>query len=254
MKNKYFTAVTLIIVCLLFSTSSYSQFSEGELTVDLDEIIRLNLQAMGGISNIEKIKDVKVVLEVDSPYLKGENTLWIDDNERFRMDAKTNGMTSSIVINGEKGWANNTNGGVDIIPPEYLNNMKSQFISQLETFKSPLYGYDPKNSKARYIGDENKDGFSYRKVSISANDDPDMNTNVFIDPATNYVRFLVRETPQGKQEIVLDSYKRVGGVLLPHVITSKFNGQLQSKLTVKSIDLAPKFDSGIFEELKPKKK
>jgi outer membrane lipoprotein-sorting protein len=252
-----FLKISIMAIALMISANTLiAQFGDSSdpfsQTITVDELINSNINAMGGAQNISNIKGVKLDMEVSARGRSGINEILIDGTGNYKMVSKMGERTDAIIINGGKGWNVATDSTVIEMAAPQVNQFVQQIEMQVQTIKSPLFGYNPNNTNAEYAGIENRKGVAYHKLEMSPKAAPTQKQFLYINPTTYFVDYLEMPSPQGKLQIVFDDYKRTSNISAPMSITSKLDGNIQNMIKLKNVKINPKFSAEEFQIPKPK--
>jgi hypothetical protein len=225
--------------------------SAESLKMDSKTLIAKNIEAMGGKGRISAMDNMKVVFDAQSPQLMGEITIWVKDGENYRMDVSQGKEfpVNSLIVTPTIGMGNNPQGGIDTLRPEALSAYRGQFINQTSIFKSPLYGYDPQNTIADYVGMENRDGKKYHVVEVAPVEMAAQKSKIYIGEKDYFVNYIVTQAQGGEIVVELTDYKNSDGISYPGNITSKYNGQVQNSFKLKELQVKPTYPKGLFQSI-----
>ena len=211
----------------------------------VDEIINKNIEAMGGKSNIDKIKSVYYENSMEAMGNSGPSTLTILNGKGYRLEFEINGQKMVQVYTADKGgWAINPfGGGTDPqpMPEDQYKGGKDQI-----DIGGPLYNYAAKGNKVELLGKED----SAYKIKETNKDN--VVTTYYIDPTTYYIKKAVQTGSMMGQDVEItrtpSNYKKTDfGVVIPYTIDISFGGQFSLTTTVKKVEFNKDVDPKIFE-------
>jgi outer membrane lipoprotein-sorting protein len=213
----------------------------------VDDIIKKNTEARGGLQKIKAIKSLKMTgkINLTGPGVELPLTIQQKRPGSFRMDATFQGQQVVQAYDGETGWA--INPGVS--DPEKMAGDDLKEAQEQADLDGALIDYKEKGHTVELLGKEDVEGTpAYKlKVTLKSGDV----RYVYID-AANSLELKVtakRRSPGGEQEVDIypGNYKPVAGVLFPHSIEQKIGGQTQVQITIEKIDIDAPIDEAIFK-------
>ena len=232
-------------VSLLFLTISFTSAQ------NLDKILDNHFNAVGQ----DKLAKVKTITSKGNVVQMGMNLPFVLIQKKpfmIRMDAEIQGSKFVQAYDGEHGWmiapwAGNPD--AQDMPIEQIKAMKD-----MSDIDGDLYNWKKKGYNANLIGKEELDGKPVFKVKlIKDNGDEYM---YYID-AEKYVvlRTDIKTNVQGtdvNSSTLYSDFKPVEGILLPHTMESKMNGQVVSRIEFDSYKINETVDNAVFAKPAPK--
>jgi outer membrane lipoprotein-sorting protein len=244
LKRAFVLSVSLVV---LFCIQSRAQ--------TVDELIKKNTDARGGVQKIKAIKSIKASGKVTEQGLELPITLQQKRPGMVRIDATFQGKSLVQAYDGETGWKIDPFQGSP--EPEKMAGDDLKEAQEQADLDGPLIDYKQKGHTVELIGKEDMEGTPVYKLKITLKNG-DIR-NVFLD-AENYLELRVsakRKTPGGELEIdqYVGNYKPVNGVMFPFSIESKVRGQSVAQITIEKIETDVAIDDSIFKmPAKPQEK
>jgi outer membrane lipoprotein-sorting protein len=213
----------------------------------VDDLIKKNIDARGGIQKIRAIKTIKVTAKISQGGLEFPLTIQQKRPAMVRMDFTLQGKTQSGGYDGETGWKIDPFQGSS--EPEKIAGDDLKDFQEQADMDGALIDYKAKGHTVELIGKEDMEGSPvYRlKLTLKSGDV----RNLYLD-AENYLDLKVsskRKTPGGELEIeqYLGNYKPVAGVMFPFSIETKVRGQSVNQITIEKIETDVAIDDSIFK-------
>src|SRR5262245_38190574 len=219
-------AVTLLLpLTVLFCVQASAQ--------TVDELIKKNIDAKGGVQKTRAIKSVKISAKVIQGGLEIPLTIQQKRPAMVRTDVTIQGKTATGAYDGETGWKIDPFQGSS--EPEKVAGDDLKDLQEQADIDGPLVDYKEKGHKVELVGKEDVEGTpAYRlKLTLKSGDV----RNIYLD-AENYLELKInakRKTPGGEVEIdqYVGNYKPVEGILFSHSIDTKVKGQTVAQITIE---------------------
>jgi hypothetical protein len=218
-----------------------------------DDIISKYIQKVGGT---EKWNLVKSMISAGNSQLMGQEfpyTVSSKSPNLNRLDVTAMGQTLIQAYDGKTAWTINPfqgSGKPEIMSPELTKAFSSQ-----NQIRPSLFDLSAKGLKSTIIGKENVGAVACDKIEITHPEgDKDY---YFFDPSTSLL-VLIRKTATGGQltgktaDSYLSDYRDEQGLLIPHIIEIKVDGQVFSKNITNSVKINTPVDSKLFDFPKDK--
>ena len=219
----------------------------------VDEIISKNIEALGGASTIKAVKTIKSTgrVVIQGGMMEGSFVLYQSRPNNFLLEVDMMGNILTQGYDGKTAWQNQPvafggSGKAEPMP----ESIAKTFIDSTD-FDGPLMDYRKKGHKVELLGKEDMEGTEVFRLKLGLKSGREM--TVFID-AENYVQLKVsnREfNPQFGAEVdseqLMGDYKAVGGMMVPHSIETKMNGQTFVQLVIDKIELNTEVNSQMFK-------
>ena len=223
----------------------------------VDDIIKKNIEAHGGLQKIKAIKSVKVTGKV-LPSNIGQDIPIVIQQKRpnfVREDFTFQGKTQTRAYDGTTGWKIDPFQGSS--EPEKVAGEELKDIQEQSDMDGSMVDYKEKGNTVELIGKEDLEGTPVYKIKLTLkNGDV---RYIYID-AENYLELKTtskRQTPGGEVELdnYMSNYKPVNGVLIAHSIENKVKGQTVSQITFDKVEMDVPIDDSIFKmPVKPEEK
>ena len=213
----------------------------------VDELIKKNTDAKGGLQKLKAIKSVKATAKVVQQGLEIPIIIQQKRPKLVRVDVTFQGKTQTMAYDGESGWKTDPfQGSPD---PEKIAGDDLKEAEEQSDLDGPLIDYKEKGHTVELIGKEDLEGTPAYKLKLTLkNGDV---RSIYLD-AENYLELKVtskRKTPGGELEVdqYLGNYKPVNGVLFAFSIESKVKGQTAAQITIEKIETDVAIDDAIFK-------
>ncbi|MFY9553082.1 MAG: hypothetical protein WAV47_00030 [Blastocatellia bacterium] len=213
----------------------------------VDELIKKNIDAKGGIQKIKAIKSVKVTARFIQQGLEIPIVIQQKRPNLTRMDMTFQGKSMVQAYDGSSGWKIDAFQGSS--EPEKIAGDELKDAQEQADMDGALVDYKEKGHTVELIGKEDVEGTPAYKIKLTLkNGDV---RNIFID-AENFLDLRVnakRKTPGGEIEIdqYLGNYKPVSGVLFAFSIETKVKGQTVNQITIDKAETDVAIDDSIFK-------
>ena len=237
MKNKI--AIFLLISFILFSTHIFSQ--------TVDEIISKNIETKGGLQKLKSIKSMKMTGKVFTGGFEMSMTLWAKRPNKSRMETVFQDQKTVQAYDGEKAWQINPFMGSN--EPQEIKGLQAEDLKERADFDGPLIDYKKKGHKVEFMGKEDLEGTEVYKLKVTMKS----GRVVYIYLDTDSCIELKQSTTlnyQGTEylvETIFGDYKEVGGIMMPHSIETRINGQTQAQITIEKVEFNIEIDDSLFK-------
>lgn len=233
-------AVTsLLSIAILFCIQASAQ--------TVDEVIKKNIDAHGGVQKLKAVKSIKATGKIIQQGIEIPITLQQKRATMVRMDITFQGKSMVQAYDGETGWKIDPFQGSS--DPEKVAGDDLKDLQEQSDIDGALVDYKAKGHTVELLGKEDVEGTPAYKLKLTLkNGDV---RNIYVD-ADNYIELKVtskRKTPGGEVEIdqYLGNYKPVNGLLFPFSIESKLKGQTVSQIVLDKIELDTAIEDSIFK-------
>ncbi len=236
MTNKTLNSLLIIIFALIFYSCSQSP----------DDIIDKSIKASGGEEAYKNLKSISCSMKTTVLNFELMSNLFFKLPDKMRAEYIFQDKKGIGIINGNTGWSYSDT----IIPLDEvaLNTLKSQMESQLEFFINPLYNYPKKGLKVEYVGDEKLDGKDVYKIRTIAKDSSEF--YYFIDKNTYLIQRSNSKTVVNNVFVeataIFSNYKKINGLLIPHVIGIFTEGKKTAEMKFERVDINTNLDDELF--------
>ncbi|MBN1272146.1 MAG: outer membrane lipoprotein-sorting protein [Candidatus Aminicenantes bacterium] len=234
------TLSTCILGLFVLGLIAYPAFS-----MDAKELIGKMLEAQGGKKLLQGIKDstTTATMDIIQMGISGEVTMYSKEPNMMRMDMEFMGMSMTQAFDGEMAWTINPQTGLSEEMPENMAEYAEKGAYGNDAFFNPeKYGIT-----YSYTGKETIDGKEYHLLERKFADGYLM--TFYIDAST-YLPYKTKAKSLNQmgmevdEETVLGDYKKVEGILTPHLITIFQDGEEFGTITVTDI----KYNTGLSDD------
>jgi outer membrane lipoprotein-sorting protein len=213
----------------------------------VDDLIKKNIDAHGGIQKLKAVKSMKATGKITPQGLEIPITLQQRRPGMVRMDATFQGKSMVQAYDGTTAWKIDPfQGNPD---PEKVAGDDLKDLEEQSDLDGPLVDYKQKGHSIELIGKEDMEGTPVYKLKLTLkNGDV---RNIYID-AENYLELKVtskRKTPGGEVDVdqFLGNYKSVNGMTFAFSIDTRINGQSVNTITIDKIELDSPIDEAVFK-------
>jgi outer membrane lipoprotein-sorting protein len=232
--------LTFAIISMVFGFYCYSQ--------TLEEIMDMNLKARGGSEKLSDMKTYQFEAKMSMMGMEVPMKYFSEKPDKMRMEMSMMGMDQIMVINKDKGWQKQ-GGSVSEIPADQMEKIKTGMKSQGD-YKNYFLNYKENGYKIEFLGKEKVDEVTAYKIKIETKDKDVI--FLYIDAKTNLEYKMTSKTPAmgGEMidtEIFFKNNKEVKGVLIPHLMEIKAQGQIIT-MTLFNIKVNEPIDPKKFEK------
>jgi outer membrane lipoprotein-sorting protein len=230
-------AVVVGLLCMVAAASAQTA----------EELVAKNLQARGGV---DKIKAVNTLKMTGKAYF-GINVETSQEQKRpnmLRQNFTVQGMTQIQSYDGSVGWQISPFQGRR--DPELLGEDDMRDLVEDSDIDGPLVDYQAKGNKVEYLGHDQVDGDDVYKLKVTLKNGDIV--YYFLDPDTyleikterqQFIRGSVRDN-----EVLLGSYKQVGGVYYPFSIEAgQKGGGDKARYTFDTIEVNVPIEDSYFK-------
>lgn len=213
----------------------------------VDELIKKNIDAKGGVQKVKAIKSVKASAKVSQGGIEIPITVQQKRPNMVRMDMTFQGKAMVQAYDGETGWQINPFQGSS--EAEKMAGDELKDVQEQADMDGPLIDYKEKGHTVELIGKEDVEGTPAYKLKVTLkNGDV---RNYYLD-AESYLELKVnskRKTPGGEIEVdqFVGNYKPVDGVIFPFSIDTKVKGQTVSQITIEKMELGVAIEDSVFK-------
>ncbi|MEK6323729.1 MAG: outer membrane lipoprotein-sorting protein [Acidobacteriota bacterium] len=233
-------AITLILpLTFLFCVQASAQ--------TVDELIKKNIDAKGGVQKLKAIKSIKATAKITQGGIEIPIILQQKRPNMARMDMTFQGKSLVHAYDGTTGWKIDPFQGSS--EPEKIAGDELKELQEQSDIDGSLVDYKDKGHTVELIGKEDMEGTPVYKLKLTLkNGDV---RNIYLD-AENYLELKVnakRKTPGGEIEVdqYMGNFKPVNGILFAFSIESKVKGQTVNQVTIDKIETDVAIDDSIFK-------
>lgn len=213
----------------------------------VDDLIKKNIEAHGGIQKLKAVKSMKASGKITPQGLEIPITLQQKRPGMVRMDATFQGKPMVQAYDGANAWKIDPfQGNPD---PEKVAGDDLKDLEEQSDIDGPLVDYKQKGHTVELIGKEDLEGTPVYKLKLTLKSG-DVR-NIYID-AENYLELKItskRKTPGGEIDVdqYMGNYKSVNGLMFAFSIDTKVNGQSVNTITIDKIELDVPVDDALFK-------
>ena len=233
--------------------------SHPALAQSVDELVNKHLEACGGLEKLKAVKSMELAgkwlmapLTEDrrsaGPGKEESVTVKMKRPNFVRTEILLQGQALIQAYDGENSWGLRP-GATD---PDMLaddeggvGEMSDMFLKELSDLDGPLVDYKDKWNKVELVGKENVDGNETYKLKLSPKDG--YVRYIFLDTKTFNTAKVTRPGSEFLMETYYRDYKPVNGLMIPHTIESKVDGQTFSKITLEKAQMDVPLEDAIFK-------
>ena len=238
-QNKFF--ISGIILLLGTTSIIFAQTA--------DELIKKNLNARGGIANLMKIENIKLIgsIETNGMTLKMMYLKKMPDKIRFQIENKN--MPGVTVFNSDSGWIFDPSQGMS--SPRMLSNQeveqKKPLIEYLMVFFDDLLlRHKGESYKVSYIGKDTVDKRLAYKLLVMLKNGIVINYYIDAKNSMDYFHKVFFPDLNTAFDISLSNFATVEGINIPLTIESKIKNQSMTKVTIETIKINDVIDEEYF--------
>jgi len=243
--NAMMKRMILLSVLVFFIFSSVVSYGNAQT---IEELRAKIIDAQGGKTALESIKDRTVTgdIEIVQQGLSGTLTTYKKEPDKRRSDIEIMGMVITQAYDGQMAWFTNPQtGSSEEVSGEQVEIMKRQALPVEAALNPEKYGI-----KWAYIGKETVDGKDCFVLEQTFSDG--LNVTHYVDSKTylTYKSKSLMTNQMGvevEMEQVYSDFKKVGGVVMAHSITSYQDGEEYTVITFNEIKFNTGLENSLFE-------
>ena len=222
-------------------------FSMNAQDLSLNEILE-NYYEVCGMDELAGLESVIMEGKTSNQGMENTFTITILNPGRYRLDVPIQGQNMVQVFNNGSAWmVAPWTGSLD---PKDLSDDEIKRMEKQADLTGDLYNWKEKGNKLELLGKEDFEGSDVYKIKcVDKNEDV---TTYFMD-AENFVILKEESTvtmrsEEMKTQSTLSDYKEVGSMVLPHSVSTSYQGQVVSQIMITEYVLNPQVDVSIFEK------
>lgn len=214
----------------------------------LDEVINKNTAAKGGLEKIKAIQTEKVTGKaVLGGAMEAPLTLYQKRPNMSRTEISFQGRQIVQAFDGTDSWMINPMMGSS--DAQKMPEEQAKRARDLATMDGLLLDYKAKGMTGELMGKEDVDGSPAYKIKLTSKTGDII--YYYID-AENYldVKQTARVSQNGQDaevESLFSAYKPEGGVMTPHTVEQRVNGQPVVKMVFEKVEINSPIDDAIFK-------
>jgi len=219
----------------------------------LDEIIKKNLEAKGGIEKINAFQTGKMTGKMMMQTFEIPVTMWFKKPNLVKMEMVFQGATMVMAYDGNIAWQISPfTGSTDA--QELTGEQAEQIKDSGEMMDEPFIDFEKKGHKIELLGKEDMEGTQVFKLRLTRKDgqviDYFIDAESFIELKTSTTR-KKQDGTEIKIDTILGDYKPVAGVQMPYSLSFSAN-QMPMGLTLDAVEANVEL-AGDFFSMPPKK-
>jgi len=234
---KRFFLLILTVVCGLTVTAH---------AMDAEELIANNIEAMGGLENLQAIQTMKTTGKMIVPGMEFPFDTYHQRPNSLRIESDIQGMSFVQAYDGAGGWQINPMAGA--MKPQRMTEQELKGFRIQADMDGVLVDYAAKGYSVEYIGTAEVDGAEVHQLNLDTGDNIVM--EMFFDAEYFIViKVTTRSTEEGaefEQDTFLSDYKEVGSIMMAHSMENRMNGQVVNSIMIEAVEVNLELDSGIF--------
>jgi outer membrane lipoprotein-sorting protein len=215
---------------------------------DVNSIIEKNLAARGGSKALAAINTTEAKILTSAMGMEMEMKVFSKKPSKSRMEMSVMGQNIITVYDGEKAFMSQ-NGNVTELPPDQTEQVKEQMKSQAGSYDNPLLDYAAKGNKVELSGVENVDGDECDVLKITTKDAKV--SYLYISTGSSLdIKMKSKQNFQGTDkdvEIYFEDNKKVDGILVPHKMTIKADGEEFASMKFEYIKFNKTIEDSMFK-------
>lgn len=240
----------LFILPLAFLLTAAAQ----ESGPSVDDIVKKSIDARGGLEKLKTIQSVKMTgkLVMGGGQMESPMTLQMKRPGSMRMDMSFQGQNIVQGYDGTTAWTINPfTGGAEA---QKMEADEAEGMIDSSDMDGTLVDYAAKGSKVVLTGKEDVAGRPAYKLKVDKKNGK--TETIYVDAASFMeVKSVAVRKIMGTDtelETFVSDFKPVGGVLMPHVIDSKSEGNSVMTINIDKIEANAAIDDAVFKMPAPK--
>lgn len=212
----------------------------------LDEVLQNYYTNIGGLDNWKALRSTKMTGRANQMGMEFPFTMVMTRPNKQKLVVDIQGSQLVEAFDGQTAWTINPFMG-GTAPQKKSDEESTEAAKQM--FEDGLMDYARKGHKASLEGTEEVDGVKAMVVKLTTKDGDDR--FYYFDPES-YVPIMIKTFAGAGQmkgmpiEQYLSDYDDVDGMMMPHSMTTKVNGQVVAQLTFDKIETNVEVDDAQF--------
>jgi outer membrane lipoprotein-sorting protein len=225
-----------------------SLISVGSFAQTVDEILEKMIEAQGGRKALEAIKTSTLSgsMMIIQMNITGSITMYQKEPNKMRMDIEMMGMNITQAFDGTTAWfINPQTGATEEMPEKQVKYFKRQALGRDVLLNPKKLGITYKFKGKEKINDK-------EYLVLEQIHPDDYTVTIYVDPQT-YLLYKSKSMALNQVEVEVESesitsdYKKVEGIMMPHLITIFQGGQEYMKFTVNEITFNSDLEDAFFK-------
>lgn len=202
----------------------------------LDEVLQNYYSNIGGLDNWKALQSTKMTGRANQMGMEFPFTMVMTRPNKQKLVVDIQGSKLIEAFDGQTAWTINPFMG-GTVPQKKSDEESTEAAKQM--FEDGLMDYARKGHKASLEGTEEVEGVKAMVVKLTTKDGDDR--FYYFDPES-YVPIMIKSFASAGQmkgmpvEQYLSDYDEVDGMMMPHSMTTKVNGQVVAQLTFDKIE------------------
>lgn len=217
--------------------------------LSVDDIVKKNIDARGGLDSIRAVQSVKMTgkMVMGGGQMEAPMTMQMKRPSSMRMDMEFQGQKVIQGYDGTTAWMINPfTGGAD---PQKMSADEAEGMTEGSDMDGSLVDYQAKGHKVALVGKEDVAGKPAYKLKV---DKKNGKTETMYIDATSFldVKTVATRKMMGNDmelETYVSDFRPEGGVMMPHVIDSKSDGNSVMMLTLQKVETNVAIDDAVFK-------
>lgn len=187
----------------------------------LEDVLESYYEAVGGLDAWKNLESFKATGTMQMQGMEMPLTLLAKRPDKVRIEFTMQGMTGVQAFDGETAWMLMPFTGS--MEPEKVPDSMARNLKEEADIDGPLIGYEEEGHQLELVGMEETEGTQAYKIKVTR---ASGSVQYYYLDAEYFVPIKVEGTQdmQGQQiqvEQILSDYKQVGGLMMPHSLTSQ---------------------------------
>jgi hypothetical protein len=206
--------------------------------ITVDEIVANNLKVKGGADAVKAIKTVHISGNMKRMGMEMKLELWNKMPSNLRMDILFSGKKMTFGFDGKDVWQISPFTGTGKKPQLLTGDQAEEIKDNADEFEEMFLDYKKKGYKIELLGKEDMEGTTVYKLKLTKKDGKEMfyfiDTDSFIE--LKVLVYKKKNDNELKIETFYGDFKEVNGVMMPHTLSIKMNGQDMGTMVFEKIE------------------
>ncbi|MFN8059774.1 MAG: hypothetical protein U0Q12_11495 [Vicinamibacterales bacterium] len=212
----------------------------------VDEIVARNLQAKGGADVLRAVTGLRMTGTMVASGDTVPLTIVMKRPNLLRQEMTVQGDRLIQAFDGERAWT--VNPLIGARQPRVVGGPQAQAFKDQADFDGPLLNYKDRGIEIVLEGQETYEGRPVHRLRVTRKIGPAQRIDVDVDTGLE-VRSVMELDRDGNKLVVenlMSDYRTVAGIQFPHRLRTLVNGQPQTELRIKTIEVSPPIDDELF--------
>ena len=230
---------------VLFALPSWAQ----DAGPTADEVIQKSIDARGGIEKMKAVQTTRVTgkMVLMGGQMEAPFTMEMKRPSSMHMAMDVQGKSLVRAFDGTTAWTINPFMGGD--DAQKLSEDETKDMVDSGDMDGPLVDYKSKGHTVELVGKEDVEGTPAYKLKI--NKKSGKTDYTFVDAKSFLpIKSITKASVQGQQmeiESYPSNYKPVSGVMTPHALEQKMNGQTMLQMTIDKVETNVPVEDAVFK-------